>query len=235
MYTEYFELDFLKKALETPKILKENKVWLDQATKYLVAVSPSNHRLSSLYENLMDDGTVTIEGHRTSLAAIRIIWQIIGRYNRSDYLPSKPSQVENTRFSSAVPWGLFAFKKHFGTKYSQWEHDNPRMSEYMMGPSLKNYFNIKVTDELLENRLKFRDIVLDGGNISDTEYTKLKKVFPNSHQYGYDNFSKFYWCMLTQTWIFSPKKRNDDMITSLVDIDMLDEELDKPEIDDLVW
>lgn len=60
---------------------------------------------------------------------------------------------------------------------------------------------------------KWRDQITKNGQVGTGEYSKLAKLYPNSHYLGYDNISKFFWCMLTQTWIFEPSVRHPDMIT----------------------
>jgi hypothetical protein len=80
----------------------------------------------------------------------------------------------------------------------------------------KVYGPIDVFD--FETQREFRELATSGGNISSTAYTGLRR-FMGGHPLSNITLSKFYWCMLTQTWIFDPKIRHPDMITNLLDWD----------------
>ncbi len=65
-----------------------------------------------------------------------------------------------------------------------------------------------------EQQLIWRELALRDGMVKTANYGKLGRVKP-SDPMGSDYFSKFYWCMVTQTWIFDPSIRHPDMITDL--------------------
>jgi len=96
--------------------------------------------------------------------------------------------------------------------------------EYLDSMGIETPESIDVFD--IEVRRELREFTLDGGNLQSTAYTALKRYHP-SHSLGSANLSKFYWCMLTQTWIFDPKVRHPDMITHLTNIDKLVEPLEE--------
>jgi len=89
--------------------------------------------------------------------------------------------------------------------------------EYLDSMGIETPESIDVFD--IEVRKELREFTLDGGNLPGTTYTALKRYHP-SHPLGSANLSKFYWCMLTQTWIFDPKVRHPNMITNLLDWDI---------------
>jgi len=80
----------------------------------------------------------------------------------------------------------------------------------------KVYDPIDVFD--FETQREFRGLATSDGNISSTAYTGLRR-FMGGHPLSNITLSKFYWCMLTQTWIFDPKIRHPNMITNLLDWD----------------
>jgi hypothetical protein len=80
----------------------------------------------------------------------------------------------------------------------------------------KVYDPIDVFD--FDTQLEFREYATQEGNISSTAYTGIKR-HGGTHPLGNSLLTKFYWCMLTQTWIFDPKIRHPNMITNLLDWD----------------
>jgi len=94
--------------------------------------------------------------------------------------------------------------------------------EYCDSLGIETPESIDVFD--IEVRRELREFTLDGGILQPTAYTALKRYHP-THPLGSANLSKFYWCMLTQTWIFDPKVRHPDMVTQLTNIDKLAEPL----------
>jgi len=78
----------------------------------------------------------------------------------------------------------------------------------------------------IETQRDFRNHATENGFFKTVSYTGLKRYGP-SHPLGSHSISKFYWCMLTQTWIFDPKIRHPNMITNLLDWDTPAEPLEE--------
>lgn len=76
------------------------------------------------------------------------------------------------------------------------------------------------------NQAEWRKSALGNGTINSRMVTSIKRVFGSGHPLGNTLLPKFYWYMLTQTWIFEPKIRHPDMITNLLDWDTPAEPLD---------
>lgn len=86
-------------------------------------------------------------------------------------------------------------------------------------PMKEYYFD---QDYLQELRHKF----LKEGMVSSKDYTKFASLKSEAKINQALLGTKFYWCMLTQTWIFDPSIRNEHMVTSLFgDIDDVAEPL----------
>ncbi len=98
-------------------------------------------------------------------------------------------------------------------------------SEYedMLGIESPSHEPIDVFD--FDFRVDLKNRATKNGSILDTGYATIKRVFKPDHPLGSEFLSKFYWHMLTQTWIFSPSIRHRDMITNLQDFDVLDPSL----------
>jgi len=90
-----------------------------------------------------------------------------------------------------------------------------------------------------KQRREWRREILSDYAFRPTEFAKLKALYKLSHRLGYTHINKFWWCMLTQTWIFDPSIRSPDMVTSFVSLGTIDPPLEEQTvvevISDLKW
>jgi hypothetical protein len=260
---EALEIDFLRKAVDHPKLIKNtDKDWLTHVKPILASVRPNielnrNTRISmlELFDFLSTDRS--LDGGYTT-EHVRLIYKILAEHNRSDYVAS---QSKDTQYSSAVPTAMAAYRDKYGIKYSSWIHDAPWMAIALLGKSLseinitRDYleslnesvtrtYDSEIGDSEYEDSLGISssrhepidvfdfdyrvDLKLNAtrdGTILDTGYATIKRVFTSEHPLGSQHVPKFYWHMLTQTWIFSPSVRHKDMITNMQDFDAVDPSL----------
>ena len=266
---KFLELTFLKRALDTPEIVKEDKAWLTHIRPVIALAKPSVVNLNKIAEFLRDNkstelgkvGNVTITGDH-----IGTILKILAKSSRSELV--KEPQTAVPQYSAAVPIGLLAYKEAYGTPYSRWADtlgSHELLTNALLGPALADI--VSVRDYLLsindykpkiqndtemgdqefcdmngievpadeypldpKSQLLWRDHALDYGRIKPTEYNKIRRFFGTNHRLGNGSLSKFYWCMITQTWIFDPSIRHEHMITDIENWDNVALALETPDI-----
>ena len=266
---KFLELTFLKRALDTPEIVKEDKAWLTHIRPVIALAKPPSVDLNQIAAFLRDNkstelgkvGNVMITGDH-----IGTILKILAKSSRSELV--KDSQTTVTQYSAAVPIGLLAYKEAYGTPYSRWADtlgSHELLTNALLGPALADI--VSVRDYLLsindhkpkiqndtemgdqefcdmkgievpideypfdpKSQLVWRDHATNYGSVKPTEYNKIRRFFGTNHRLGSTNLSKFYWCMLTQTWIFDPSIRHEYMITDIENWDTLVPPLEVPEV-----
>lgn len=109
------------------------------------------------------------------------------------------------------------------------------LQEYFEEIGIKN-FDMKRYDffDPAQRRI-WRDMYTEEGMVDPLAYMKLNpnNIAPKGHKLRPALLDKFYWCMITQTWIFEPRIRADNMVTSLKGLSVFDEPLFDTKVNDI--
>lgn len=227
---KFLTLSFLRSAVQSPSLLKEDTAWITHILPVLALAKPSTVSFKGLRELLEEDielGEVADEIITTK--HLRYIYTILRDVSRSNMLAKAMPQTKYTQYSAAVPVGMLAYKQAFGVPYSRWMLVPPSnaketwMMEAMLGSGLSKILTVTEYLKHLDAVNVFdRDTMLDFRSAYDDNpsYTAIKSGQPKSpNPLHMGKVPLFYWCMLTQTWIFHPSVRHPDMITNLLDWD----------------
>lgn len=132
------------------------------------------------------------------------------------------SQTRHPSISAAVPIVLSAYKDMYGVPYSAWNFDDDKVLPYLLGHSLKSYFEAqKLFTDLPPPEEVRRETTPNGTSYGRITYHQAFKTLPEGRA-----ISKFYQLMYTQLWLFAPEIRTNDMVLSLEGLDVIPPSLD---------
>lgn len=127
----YSNMSLISKPLHkllTPQQIKDiptsklkHVSFLQRIIPYLCAVKPENYDFNSIKDYLNSNASVYVEDLKDYCESEFIIelYKLLAMYSRSEYFSGK--QIEETLYSSATPWVMYAYKSSRGIKYSDWK------------------------------------------------------------------------------------------------------------------
>lgn len=191
--------------------------FLQRIIPYLCAVKPENYDFNSIKDYLNSNASVYVEDLKDYCESEFIIelYKLLAMYSRSEYFSGK--QIEETLYSSATPWVMYAYKSSRGIKYSDWK--DPGV--LLLGHSFKKLDEAKEkwpnlgSEDLLVARQEALVSKASGRLLNELGYTLGHSTsFPQINP-----LPTFFKHMLLQTWVFTPSIRNEHMITNPFDFD----------------
>ncbi len=234
--------DFISASItnEKPEIsLKSNIHFMEHSVPYLCSVLPSrlDGRLnpSSIKDFLANNSRVNVgdlDNTPVDPKFIAALIRLFSQLPRSYYYVG--TQTKDTKYSSATPWFMYAYKSSRGYNYSDWDFtSHPELEPIFLGTAFKDIIKVREYltryPELLEHknlRIAREEALtkkVDGSLLVETS-NRLGKVLFNTR---YNDIPVFFRQMILQTWVFTPSIRNEYMVTNVFSLD----EASKPIID----
>ena len=238
-----FEINNLKDNQTCLKQYGKAK-FMDHIVKYLTLVEPEKvdgkYIPESIFLALKEEKFIKSDMGDIPSEWIKSLFKLLFEVPRSKFGPTASTSNKASLYSSAVPYAMYAFKSQHGIKYSEWNLDGPYYgsTEYnggsiILGQGLKDYIKYKkLYDSLLEKHIdeEGNKLSVDWSTIRQ-KYLTHGKTFELLDETSWSNgtytcddlltnlSSPIFRKMVTQTWVFSPRLRNEHMVMSFDNID----------------
>lgn len=169
-------------------------------------------------------------GKPLDLVAVKNMFKLLRHAPRGDILGGiKQISVEGSRYSTAVPLILSAFREHRGIQYSEWDFEDEAISTFVepnilaMAPFFNTEFGWSV-EQLLEFRETGR-LIKSGVNQGTMKSIQATTTITGVQDPGFRALPALAKTLLCQTWVYAPHLRHTLAITNLQDIDSASEPL----------